>query len=54
MENNNQVYSFSARKDKDKFEVDYLKAKCSKEGLNFSQLLIKLIRNYNANEQGRA
>ncbi len=45
-----QVYSFSALVEADKYEIDYLKAKCQKEGLNFSQIIIKLVRKYNADE----
>lgn len=51
-DNDNQIYSFSAKEPSDKFTVDLLKSKCKKDGLNFSQILIKLIRSYN-NEQRR-
>lgn len=51
-DNDNQIYSFSAKEPSDKFTVDLLKIKCKKEGLNFSQILIKLIRSYN-DEQRR-
>ena len=47
MENENTIYSLSAKEPKDKFEMDLLKARCRKEGLNFSQILIKLVREYN-------
>jgi len=47
-ENENTIYTMSAKLDKDKFEMDLLKAKCRKEGLNFSQTIIKLVRLYNS------
>lgn len=48
MQNDNQIYSFSAKEPDDKFDVNLLKIRCRKEGLNFSQIIIKLIKGYNA------
>lgn len=39
-----KVYTFST---KDKEAVEELKLRCTREGLNFSAIIIKIIRNYN-------
>ncbi len=51
--NENTIYSLSAREPDDKYEMDLLKARCKKEGLNFSQVIIKLVRSYNADVKRR-
>ena len=47
------IYSFSTKPSdtEAKFEVDLLRARCEKEGWNFSAMILKLIKEYNGQER---